>query len=146
MSGHISCDSDAEGISMSRPNDRVVTRLGSVSNADRDLVEHFYRLMSTSDDVVAVTELYAPDALVIRFDGTSAGLEEISTFLEGVRARHQPYELHSIDQLTKAGDVVMWDAVVDTAKGLLETTEVFVLNDDGKIERHIPGVRGYWGG
>jgi hypothetical protein len=118
--------------------------LAAVSDDGRDLAEQFYRVMAASPDAVALAELYAPDALVIRFNGASAGFEEISTFLTDVRSRHRPYELHSIDQLARVGDVVMWDAVVNTDNGMLETTEVLVL-DDGKIKRHIPGLRGYWG-
>ena len=116
-----------------------------MSDDGRDLVEQFYRFMAATPDVDSVAELYAPDALVIRFNGASSGFEEIANFLAGVRSRHQPYELHSIDQLAKVGDVVMWDAVVSTENGMLETTEVLVLDDAGKIERHIPGLRGYWG-
>lgn len=89
-----------------------------MSNDGRDLVEKFYRFMAAPPDADALAD---------------------------VRSRHQPYELHSIDQLAKVGDVVMWDAVVTTANGMLETTEVLVLDDAGKIERHIPGLRGYWG-
>ena len=116
-----------------------------MSNDGQDLAERFYRFMAASPDVDALAGLYASDALVIRFDGASAGLDEISTFLADVRSRHQPYELHSIDQVARVGDVVMWDAVVNTANGMLETTEVLVLNEAGKIKRHIPGLRGYWG-
>lgn len=116
-----------------------------MSNDGHDLVDQFYRFMAEPSNLPALEGLYASDALIIRFDGMSAGFEEISDFLNDVRQRHQPYALQSIDQLTQVGDVVMWDAVVDTERGSLETTEVFVLNGEGKIERHIPGIRGYWG-
>jgi SnoaL-like domain len=111
----------------------------------RDLAEQYYRLMAEPIDVDRLAELYASDALVIRFNGTSAGFDEISEFLAEVAARHRPYELHTIEQFTQVGDVVMWDGQVTTTKGVLETTEVVVLDADGKIKRHIPGIRGYWG-
>jgi len=118
---------------------RRVRWVNLVSDDDHELVERFYEFMAGPSNPDGLADLYASDALVIRFDGMSAGSEEILTFLGDVRRRHHPYELQSIDQFTKVGDVVMWD-------GFLETTEVFVLNDEGKIERHIPGIRGYWGG
>ncbi len=123
----------------------AATSVGCVRDG-QDLLERFYQLMASPPGVDAVAEFYAPDAAVIRFDGTSSGLEAISSFLTEVHSRHEPYRLQSVDQLTRAGDVVMWDAVVETSNGMLDTVEVFVLDDTGKIKRHIPGVLGYWGG
>ncbi len=40
---------------------------------------------------------------------------------------------------------MMWDALVDTDNGVLQTMHVVVFTDDGSIHRHIPGLRGYWG-
>jgi hypothetical protein len=82
---------------------------------------------------------------MIRFDGTSEGVDAIVTFLSNVGRRHRSYALETIEHVTQAGDVVMWDAMVKTADGLLQTTDVVVLDAGGKITRHIPGVRGYWG-
>jgi len=110
----------------------------------RELIDRFYDAMA-SGDLVGLAELYAADALMIRFDGTSEGADAIVTFLSNVGHRHRSYMLESIEHVTQAGDVVMWDAMVKTADGLLQTTDVVVLNADGKITRHIPGVRGYWG-
>ena len=39
----------------------------------------------------------------------------------------------------------MWDALLDSELGLLQTVDVVILDDDGLIWRHIPGFRGYWG-
>ena len=96
-------------------------------------------------NVEALAELYSPDALVIRFDATSTGAAEILEFFSKMYAEHGQYELHSLDQVTESGDVLMWDAMVTTSNGIVQTTEVFVLDNDGKIRRHIPGFRGYWG-
>ena len=111
----------------------------------RELVETYYSLIAEPTDLDGLRQLYAADALVIRFNGTSTGLDEIAEFLTEVATRNEPYELRSIDQFTQVGDVVMWDGLIDTSKGVLETTEVMVLDDAGKIKRHIPGIRGYWG-
>jgi ketosteroid isomerase-like protein len=108
------------------------------------LIERFYESLNAKD-VEAVVDLYDPDALVIRFTATSRGPSEISEFYSDVLAKHGDYELHSLDQITESGDVLMWDALVTTANGIIETTEVLVLDDAGMIRRHIPGFRGYWG-
>ena len=98
-----------------------------------------------SGDEAALRALYDPDAVMIRFNGTTTGVDEIVGFLAATRTRHSPYELADIEQEIHAGDVVMWDAMVSTDDGMLQTTDVLVLGDDGRILRHIPGLRGYWG-
>ncbi len=110
----------------------------------KELIDRYYSTLGAGN-VEALAELYSPDALVIRFDSTSTGTSEILEFFSKMHAEHGRYELHSLDQVTEAGDVLMWDALVTTSKGVVQTTEVLVLDDDGKIRRHIPGFRGYWG-
>ncbi len=110
--------------------------------ADR-VIDRFYDAMGAAD-IVALRALYADEAQVVRFDGAADGIEEIVAFWTEVRARHAPYELHSVDQYIETDDVTMWDAMVTTDNGILQTTEVLVTEGD-KIVRHIPGIRGYWG-
>ena len=109
-----------------------------------ELIDRFYKCMANAD-ARGLAELYAPDALMIRFDGTSKGTEEIVAFLLKMRADDGAYTLEMIEEANLSGDVLMWDAMINTSGGLLQTTEVLVLNAAGKIRRHVPGVRGYWG-
>lgn len=115
-----------------------------VTTRGRELIDRYYETLAAGD-VEALAELYSPEALVIRFDGTSTGTSEIFEFFSKMYAEHGQYTLHSLDQVTESGDVLMWDALVTTSNGVVQTTEVLVLDDDGKIRRHIPGFRGYWG-
>ena len=115
-----------------------------VTTPGNKLINRYYEILAAGN-VDALAELYNPDALVIRFDSTSTGMPEILDFFAHVYAQHGQYDLHSLDQVTESDDVVMWDALVTTSNGILQTTEVLVLDDNGKIIRHIPGFRGYWG-
>ena len=45
----------------------------------------------------------------------------------------------------RPGDIVMWDALITTGVGVLQTTDVVVVDDDGLIDHHVLGNRGYWG-
>lgn len=108
------------------------------------LIERYYAAMASRDDE-QLGALYADDALVIRFAGSVRGRESIIDFLRGVRAEHRPFELHSITRVRAAGDIVMWDALITTGVGVLQTTDVVVVDDDGLIDHHVLGNRGYWG-
>jgi ketosteroid isomerase-like protein len=108
------------------------------------LIDRYYATMAAGD-VEALAAFYSLDALVIRFDGTSTGIAEILEFFTKMHAHYGQYELQSLDQVTESGDVLMWDALVTTSNGVVQVTEVLVLDEDGKIRRHMPGFRGFWG-
>ena len=61
-------------------------------------------------------------------------------------ARNPGLSLNQIVLVRSADDVLMWDALVDTDLGVIQVFHVVILDDDGKFHRHIPGLRGYWGG
>lgn len=110
----------------------------------RELVDRFGKLMSDGD-LDALVALYALDAKVVLFHRVASGCSEIRELLASRLAAHGSYRVISVDQFQDAGDVVMWDATVETETGPLQTTHVAVLNDDGLIQRHFPAIRGYWG-
>jgi ketosteroid isomerase-like protein len=110
----------------------------------RNLVDRYGELMSNGD-VDALAEMYAPDAKLVLFNRVMSGREEIRRFLARRLASHGGYYVVSVDQFQDAGDVVIWEANVEVEIGFLQTTHVVVLNSEGLIQHHIPGIRGYWG-
>lgn len=109
-----------------------------------DFLDRFYSLLGDGD-VDGVVGLYADDGEIIRYDGVADTPEEIGDYFRRYLGRHPGFTLRSIDQLREEDDVLMWDALVDTDNGVLQTVHVVVFTDDGSIHRHIPGLRGYWG-
>ncbi len=109
-----------------------------------ELVDRFGKLMADGD-TATLAHMYSPDAKIVLFYGVASGRTEIEQMLAGSLRSHGRYDVLSIDQFQHDGDVVMWDATVETDTGPLQTTHVVVLDDDGRIRRHVPGIRGYWG-
>jgi ketosteroid isomerase-like protein len=110
----------------------------------QELVTRFGKLMSDGD-LDGLVELYAPDAKIVLFYRVASGHDEIRDLLSRSLAMHGSYRVISVDQFQDAGDVVMWDATIEVDLGPLQTTHVAVLDENGLIVRHVPGVRGYWG-
>ena len=110
----------------------------------RELVDAMHDLLGTRD-VDGLVDLYAPDAEIIRYEGTSRGPEEIKAFWDEFLWTHEYFDLHTLEQFRAADDIVMWDAVADTVGGFLQTSNVVVVDETGRIRRHMPGIRGYWG-
>lgn len=112
--------------------------------AGRDLVDTYYARLAEGD-VAGLVAMYGDGAEIVRYDGVAGTPQAIGDYFTGFLDRHRAAHLRSIDQWREADDVIMWDALVDTEAGILQTVHVVVVDDDGLIRRHIPGVRGYWG-
>jgi hypothetical protein len=110
----------------------------------RGLVEELHEALATAE-VSAIASLYAADAELVRYDGAAKGPDEIGAFFGRYLATHGQYKLDRIVDFRSVDDVILWDAMVETNAGLLLTYDVIILNDDGKILRHVPATRGYWG-
>lgn len=109
-----------------------------------ELVDRFLNALEERD-LDAVVSLYAEEASVVRFEGIAAGTEQIRAFFVGFFAAYLQFGLVSLDQFRATDDLVVWDATMETGAGLLQVTNVLFLDDAGKIVRHVPWVRGYWG-
>lgn len=109
------------------------------------LIHRLYELLGEGD-VERASMLYAPDAEIIRYDGVATSLAEIKAFWSRVLDAFPGAKLHSLDRVRAADDVIMWDALIDTHVGVLQTVDVVIVDDEGRISRHIPGIRGFWGG
>jgi hypothetical protein len=110
----------------------------------RDLVTRVSELMSVGD-VDALGDLYSADAQVVLYHRIASGRDEIRELLTNSLASHGFYKVLSVDQFQDAGDLIMWDACVETDLGIMETSHIMVLDDDGFIRHHVPRIRGYWG-
>ena len=108
-------------------------------------VDRFYELLEAGD-IDALVELYDEGAEIVRYDGVADNPGAIRAYFRNYLLHHPGFALRLVDPIREADDVLMWDALIDTDNGVLMTVHVIVFDDDGKIRRHIPGVRGYWGG
>lgn len=110
----------------------------------RAMVEQLYGVLGTGV-LEELAGVYAPDAELVRYDGAARGRDEIQEFYGRYLSNHGSYLLRDITQFRAFDDVVLWDAVVETDAGSLMTSDVAIVANDGRIARHVPAIRGYWG-
>lgn len=110
----------------------------------RNFVQRFYDLL-VAGDVDRLVMLYADDAEIVRYDGVATTPDELTAYFRAYIAQHGGLALRQIDQVRRADDVLIWDAMLDSDAGIMQTVDVMLLDADGRIRRHIPGFRGYWG-
>jgi hypothetical protein len=89
--------------------------------------------------------MYAADAETVMYHRVAVGRDQIRDLLASSLASHGLYRVISVDQFQDTGDIVMWDATVEREEGILETTHIVILNDDGLFRRRIPRICWHWG-
>jgi SnoaL-like domain len=124
-------------------NGRILT-YGRGMETARLLVDRYYELLAAGD-VERLSMLYDDEAEIVRYDGVAKTADEIRAYFRDYLDRRPGLKLRQIDQLRRAEDVLLWDAMLDSDDGVLQTVEVMIVDEDGRIRRHIPGFRGYWG-
>lgn len=109
------------------------------------VIERYYELLSNGD-IDNVLAMYTPDAEIVRYDGVAATPDELRHYFEQHVQRNPGLHLRQIDRVLEADDVLLWDALVDTDNGIVQVVHVVIVDEDGRFRRHIPGMRGFWGG
>lgn len=110
----------------------------------QQFVDAYYASL-TNRDLDAMAALYGDDAEIVRYDGVAATPDEIRGYHNAYLARNGSIRLEQVDQLREADDVLIFDALVHTDLGLLQAVHVIMFDSNGKVRRHIPGMRGFWG-
>ena len=108
------------------------------------IVDRLYELIEAGDPE-RIAMLYAPDGEIVRYDGVAASPSEIVQYFRSYLAGRPGIALREIVKVVHSGDVLMWDALLDSNAGVMQTIDVVILDSDGRIRRHVPGFRGYWG-
>ena len=104
----------------------------------RDVFERQMRLIEAGD-LEGLLEQYDDEAVLVRFDRVVAGREGLREFFAAYLAAEP--RVRSVDAYADAGDVVSYQATLETAGGELRGYGVFVLRD-GKIWRQVAGAVG----
>jgi hypothetical protein len=132
-------------VALTDARDTAVARTYALDmNPGEALIDRFYALLGAGD-VEGVAALYGEGAAIVRYDGVAASRAAIVTYFEGFLRRHGECSLRSIDRFRESDDVLMWDAMLDTDDGVLQSAHVMVLDTRRAIRRHVPDIRGSWG-
>lgn len=122
-------------------NGRTMSGMSQVQK----VIERYYELLSNGD-IDNVLAMYTPDAEIVRYDGVAATPDELRHYFEQHVQRNPGLRLRQIVRVLEADDVLLWDALVDTDNGIVQVVHVVIVDEDGRFRRHIPGMRGFWGG
>ena len=101
-------------------------------------VDRFYELLGRRD-VDGVVGLYGPGAEIVRYDGVAATPADIRGYFTRLLEQHPGFTLRQIVEFRDADDVLMWDALIDTDNGILQTVHVVILDEHGADRATHPG-------
>jgi len=85
---------------------------------------------------------YAEYATLLNFDHYIKGTDALIEYFKGYIAGLGYIKLLSTDKYTEGDDSLYFEATVETAGGIAQVYDVFVMRD-GKIWRHFSGLRSF---
>ncbi len=85
---------------------------------------------------------YTDDAELLSFDNDIKGAPALIEYFKGYIANLGYIKLISTDKYTEGQDSLFFEATVETAGGIAQVYDIFVMRD-GKIWRHFTGLRGF---
>jgi hypothetical protein len=110
--------------------------------AYREFYERQLAFIAAKDVEGLIHTNYTEDAELLTFDhdikGTAALIEYFKGYIDGLGY----IKLLSTDKYTEGSDSVFVEATVETAGGIAQVIDVFVMCD-GKIWRQFPGLRSF---
>jgi len=96
-------------------------------------------LLEAGDVETIVTQQYAEDAVLVSFDFTRRGRDELRSHFRDYLAHLGGLELVSTDKYTETDDAIFFEATVRTGHGVARVYDVFVLRD-GQATHHFTGL------
>ena len=108
----------------------------------REFYERQLAFIAAKDVEGLIRTNYTADAELLNFDydikGTDALIEYFKGYIDGLGY----IKLLSTDKYTEGSDSIFFEATVETAGGIAQVIDVFVMRD-GKIWRQFPGLRSF---
>ncbi len=96
-------------------------------------------LLEAGDVETIVTEQYTQDAVLVSFDVTRRGRDELRSHFQDYLAHLGGLELLSTDNYTETDDAIFFEATVRTGHGVARVYDVFILHD-GQASQHFTGL------
>lgn len=96
-------------------------------------------LLEAGDVETIVTEQYAEDAVLVSFDVTRRGRDELRSHFQDYLVHLGGLELLSTDKYTETDDAIFFEATVRTGHGVARVYDVFILGD-GRATQHFTGL------
>jgi hypothetical protein len=108
----------------------------------RAFYEKQLEFLAAKDAEGLIANQYNDDAYLLSFSNMIQGAPALVEYFRGYIANLGYIKLLSTDQYTETDDAMFFEATVETAGGVANVYDVFVLRD-GKIARHFTGLKGF---
>lgn len=98
--------------------------------------------LANKDAPGLIANQYNDDAELVSFSNHITGAPALVEYFKGYIANLGYIKLISTDQYTETADAIFFEATVETAGGIAQVYDVFVM-ENGKISKHFTGLKGF---
>lgn len=108
----------------------------------RAFYERQVEFLANKDAAGLIANQYNDDAELVSFTNHIVGAPALVEYFTGYIAHLGYIKLLSTDQYTETADAIFFEATVETAGGIAQVYDVFVMAN-GKISKHFTGLKGF---
>lgn len=105
----------------------------------RSFYDRQVALLEAGDVETLVSEQYAEDAVLVSFDVTRRGRDELRSHFKDYLEHLGGLKVLSTDKYTETDDAIFFEATARTAHGVARVYDVFVLRN-GQATHHFTGL------
>jgi len=106
----------------------------------QDFYERQVDFLAKQDIEGLVTTQYHPDAVLVGFEFTIRGQDQLREHFKNYLGHLGKIKLLSTDQFAEIDDAIFFEATVETDIGEAQVYDVFTFKD-GKAIRHFTGIK-----
>lgn len=105
----------------------------------KDFYNRQIEFLANKDVEGLIANQYNEDAYLLSFSNHISGAPALVEYFKGYLDHLGYIKLISTDQYTETDDAIFFEATVETAGGIANVYDVFVMRD-GKISKHFTGL------
>jgi hypothetical protein len=109
----------------------------------KQFYERQIALLEANDVDGLIPAQYAEDAVIVSFDFQHRGHEALHRHFKNYMAQLGYIKLQTTDKFAETDDSIFFEATVNTAHGVAQVYDVFMLNAEGKATHHFTGLRSF---
>lgn len=113
------------------------------STAGKQFYDRQIKFLEANDVPGLIANQYAADGVIVGFGFTRKGSAALLEHFTNYMAQLGKIKLLSTDKFTETDDSIFFEATVETAGGIAEVYDVFILNDENKATHHFTGLKSF---
>ncbi len=113
------------------------------STPGKQFYDRQIKYLEANDVPGLIANQYADDGVIVGFGFTRKGQAALLEHFKNYMSQLGKIKLISTDNFTETDNSIFFEATVETAGGIAQVYDVFILNGENKASHHFTGLKSF---